>query len=162
MLMQWPVVVPLLLALAIGVLSSDKKESFQDKSNVEGSGVSLDDYEEIDDQFDKLTASTSTTTTTTTSRPSTRAPTQLNVPNEEPEENEFKENYIDDLDDVSYDSEMTSSETLIVPLTSTLHFSTPIPSRKSSLRVLLDTLTRPPIAAGILVGKSNDVVLLFV
>lgn len=128
------------------------------KTSVEGSGVSLDDYadEDIEDQLVKITATTTTTTTTTKAAQSTKTTTRP-VGEDDFDANEFKEDYADDLEDETFSHDTTSPTTLApVRLSSTVKH----PSHQYiPLRVLFGFLTRPPIAAGILVGLAIGILI---
>lgn len=131
----------------------DKIPSNDQKTAVEGSGVSLDDYEDEDDQLAKVTATTTLATTKrTTIVSSTKGGNATN--NDELDENEFKEDFSDDLEDVAYDHELTSSDST-ASSTSTTRVSITV-SPLSPVRAFFSFLTRPPIAAGILVGECAE------
>ena len=146
------------LASALPLKSAliEKIPSNDQKTTIEGSGASLDDYEDEDEQLAKVTATTSTTLSTSkrsTIASSTKAHNSTN--NDELDDNEFKEDFADDLEDIAYDHELTSLDSTVLPPSTT---RTPTTAQNPSpARVFFGFLTRPPIAAGILVGKCTRV-----
>jgi hypothetical protein len=149
------------------------KDSFVNKINAndlkstgEGSGANLDDYDDEDEQLVKITTTTilSSTkhvlTTVTSMRSSTIKPAKKNISsnmNYDLDDNEFKDDFSDDLEESAYDHDLTSLEN--APLFSSTSYSTTITKipanivSQSSIRTFFRFLSRPPIAAGILVGK---------
>ncbi|CAF3044792.1 unnamed protein product [Rotaria sp. Silwood2] len=126
-----------------------------------------DDDDDDDNQLSKIIATTTihtTISTTTNKRIMTKIFEQKkknenNTKTNYLDVNEFYEDYKDDLEDDTYYNEPTIKTTSI-SLSST-HLSTVHPT---SMRVILNFLTRPPIAAGILgglaIGILTSVILL--
>lgn len=113
------------------------------KNTVEGSGATnLDDYEDEDPDLAKLTASSTTTTTTIKSIITTN---RSKLVEDELSENEFKEDFADDFEEPIDEQETTITTTI----TTTTRSSNP----GTSFKTIFSFLTRPPIAAGILVGE---------
>ena len=137
------------------VSPTDGLDLTKPKTSVEGSGASLDDYadEDIDDQLAKITATTTTTTTTTTKAAVSTKTTTRPMGEDDFDANEFKEDYVDDLEDETF-SRDTTSQTTLAPIRPSSTAKHP-PRQYIPLRVLFGFLTRPPIAAGILVGKCS-------
>ena len=135
---------------------TDGLELTKPKTSVEGSGASLDDYadEDIEDQLAKITVTTTTKSTTTTKVASSTKTTTRPVGEDDFDANEFKEDYADDLEDETFSRDSTSQTTL-APTRSSSTVKHP-PHQYIPLRVLFGFLTRPPIAAGILVGKYKQ------
>ena len=123
---------PLLLIFHLSFSATKKTEI------VEGSGVSLDDYEDEDDPLAKITATTTVT-----------AKTLLSTNASELQDEEFKDDFVDDFEENSYDETLSTPSTLSTPLNPAMISSTPLPTK---FRAFFNFLARPPIAAAILVG----------
>ena len=125
---------PLLLIFHLSFSATKRTEI------VEGSGVSLDDYEDDDDALAKITATTVTTKTLTSTNAS------------DLQDEEFKDDFADDFEENSYDETLSPPSTLSTPLNPAMISSTPLPTK---FRAFFNFLARPPIAAGILVGTFD-------
>lgn len=124
----------LLLVLLVFHLSATKK------FEIEGSGVTLDEYE--DEQEEETLTNFTLSPKNSTSSSITRA------------DDEFLDDFEENFYDESLSSSSSTSSTMLPPLIR----STPTPTK---IRAFFNFIARPPIAAGILVGlfsssASND------